>query len=127
ITQLQLSYDIFFRNDQARNTYLNFSWSYNHTTYTAVPGLNFTTPAAADAIGWQLASGPAPSRSTTLNGLNILPGSYFYLRWSIGDGPTGSGARDELGLDNISINAVYGPPCTQPTTQASAVANNVLP
>ncbi|MCB0708959.1 MAG: hypothetical protein KDC15_06165, partial [Chitinophagaceae bacterium] len=96
ITQLDVSYNIYIRNDQGYSGSFNFSYSADDVSYTAVPALDYTSPAAADGLGWVVVPG-TPSRSTTITGINVLPGAYFYIRWS-GDDVSGSGSRDEFGL-----------------------------
>ncbi|MBX2933817.1 MAG: T9SS type A sorting domain-containing protein [Ferruginibacter sp.] len=106
ITQLDVSYNIYIRNDQLYSGSFNFSYSADDGSYTAVPALDYTSPAAPDANGWVVVPG-SPSRSTSITGINVLPGAYFYIRWS-GDDVSGSGSRDEFGLDDISLAATYG-------------------
>lgn len=116
INELNVSYDIFYRNDQARANSLNFRYSSDDITYTAIGALDFTTPAAADALGWQ-----SVSRSTTITGLSIPDGSFVYLQW-IGDDVSGTGSRDEYGIDNINVS-VSTPPDTPPTVTSTIPAN----
>jgi len=106
ITQLDVSYNIYIRNDQAVSGSFNFSYSADDVSYTPEPTLDYTSPAASDANGWVIVPG-SPSRSTTITGINVAPGAYFYIRWS-GDDVSGSGSRDEFGLDDISLTATYG-------------------
>ena len=117
ITQLALSYNIYVRNDQGRASTFNLSYSNDNSLYTDVPALDYTSTIASDVLGWVIV-GAAPSRSTTITGLYITPGSYVYIRWSSADAG-GSGSRDELGLDDINMTATYSAPCIPPTTQAS--------
>ncbi len=118
ITSLSVSYNLYVRNDQGRSSSFNFSHSADNSTYTPVGALDYTSPVAADASpSWVLVS-TAPSRSTTINGLNIAPNDYYYIRWSSAD-VAGSGTRDELGLDDISINATFTQPVYYPRTSAT--------
>lgn len=105
ITQLAVDYNIYIRNDQGRSNSFNFSYSSDDVTYTPVAALDYTSTAAADALGWVIV-GTAPSRSTTITGLSISPGSYVYIRWSGADAG-GSGSRDEFGLDDINMTATF--------------------
>ncbi|MCC7507183.1 MAG: hypothetical protein IT259_17890, partial [Saprospiraceae bacterium] len=105
ITQLTVSYNIYVRNDQGRANSFNFSHSADNVTYTAVPALDYTSIQVADALGWVLV-GSAPSRSTTITGLSIAPGSFYYIRWNGADAG-GSGSRDEFGLDDINVAATF--------------------
>ncbi len=105
ITAFDVAYNIFVRNDQGRSSSFNFSWSTDNSTYTSVASLDYTTTAAADALGW-VQVGASPSRSTTISGLTVAPGAYFYIRWSSAD-VAGSGSRDEIGLDDIAVTATF--------------------
>lgn len=107
INQIVVSYNIFYRNDFGSSNTLNFSYSTDDTSYTNVGSLDFATPVAASGTTW-LQEGSTPSRSTTITGLSIAPGDYFYIRWNSDD--VVGGTRDELGLDDISVTASFGPP-----------------
>jgi len=103
IGSIEADYNIVVYNDQGRANSLNFSYSSNNSTYTDVSALDFTTPEDADTEpSWQ-----TTSRSTTISGLSIANGNYFYIRWSSND-VSGSGSRDEFGVDDIVINAPAG-------------------
>lgn len=110
ITSFQISYNLYVRNDQGRSNLFNFSYSTDNTGYTTVPSLDYTSTATADANGLVLV-GSAPSKSTTINGLSISSGSYFYIRWSSAD-VGGSGNRDEFGLDDIALTPTLNDPPT---------------
>jgi Bacterial Ig domain len=97
ITTLNVSYVVYVRNNETRANSFNFSHSANGSSYTAEPTLNFTSAAAADALGWV-----AHPRSITLTGLSIAPGNLYYLRWNSAD-VSGAGSRDEFGIDDILV------------------------
>jgi hypothetical protein len=101
LTSLTVSYNLYVRNDQGRSTSFNFSHSADNSTYTTVAALDYTTIAAADALGWVQVS-TSPSRSTTITGISIASGAFYYIRWSSAD-VAGSGSRDEIGLDDITV------------------------
>lgn len=105
ITQFAISYNLFVRNDQGRSNSFNFSYSTDDSTYTPVAALDYTSPVVADALGY-VQVGTSPSRSTTITGLNIAPGGFFYIRWSSAD-VAGSGSRDEFALDDISVTPTF--------------------
>ncbi len=105
ITSFSIAYNLYVRNDQARSNSFNFSYSTDDASYTSVGALDYSSPAALDANGWVLVS-TSPSRSTSITGLNIAPSSYFYIRWSGAD-VSGSGSRDEFGLDSIAVSATF--------------------
>lgn len=98
ITSLDLSYDIIVDNDNTRGNSWNFAYSIDNSTYTAVEALDYTSADAADAGYQEIA------RSTTISGLSLADGAFFYLQWQ-SDDVSGSGSRDELGIDDISITA----------------------
>ncbi|HYO20820.1 MAG TPA: Calx-beta domain-containing protein [Flavisolibacter sp.] len=106
ISRLSVSYNLYVRNDQGRSSSFNFSHSSDDVTYSAISALNYTSPVAADVTPVWALIGTAPSRSTSISGLNIPPNGVYYLRWSTGD-VGGTGSRDELGLDDINITATY--------------------
>jgi hypothetical protein len=121
--QLNVSYDLWYLNNADRANALNFSHSPDGTTYTSVVTLDFTTPQASDALGWQ-----STSRATALVGLNIAHGSFFYLKWTGAD-VSGQANRDEYGLDNVRVAVPAGdsPPfvtTTMPPNRATDVAAN---
>ena len=99
---LDISYSIFVRNDQGWGSSFNFSHSADNIVYTAETDLDYTSPAALDALGWT-----EVTRNITITGVNINPLDVYYLRWS-GDDVSGTGSRDEFGLDNVSVTATLG-------------------
>jgi uncharacterized protein len=101
MTDLAIAYQIWYYNNEGRASTLNLSWSLDNASYTEVAALDFTTPQAADSsASWQNVS-----RSTTLSSLNLTDGSHLYLRWQ-GNDVSGSGSRDEYGIDNITVSNV---------------------
>ncbi|MFQ3609800.1 MAG: fibronectin type III domain-containing protein, partial [Chloroherpetonaceae bacterium] len=101
LRQIDVAYDLFIRDDQPRANSFNFSYSTDDATYTSVPSMNYTSPAAATNTFF-LVGGSSPSRRIRITGLDIPNGEYFYVRWS-GNDVTGTGARDEFALDNIAV------------------------
>ncbi|MBP6575080.1 MAG: lamin tail domain-containing protein, partial [Flavobacteriales bacterium] len=97
ITDVDVAYELWVRNDQGRSNSFNFSWSTDDVLYTPVGALDFTSTATLDALGFQL-----NTRITTIAGQSIAPGAFFYLRWSGAD-VGGSGSRDEFALDDITV------------------------
>ncbi len=111
ITQLEVRYDLFVRNDEAASTSFNFSHSNDNTAFIEEPGLDYVSPDVPDAFQWTQVD-VSPSRSIIITGINVLPGNFYYIRWS-GDLVSGSGAQDEFGLDNIVVTGTYGPPAPE--------------
>lgn len=114
INALNIAYKIYQRNDQARSQSFNLSYSNDDITYTPISALDYATPTTADALGVVLGA----SQSYNLTGISIPTTTYFYLRWS-SDDISGSGARDEIGIDDIVLTANYVGACTPPTINAT--------
>ncbi len=120
ITSLDISYNLFVRNNESRGDSLNFSYSSDNfvNSDNLVPSMDYGSTVAPDALGW-VQVGTSPSRSATIStGVYIPPGQMIYLRWSHLSTVGSTGSRDELGLDDINITATYSGPCTGPSTQA---------
>ena len=97
LTSFDISYQLLCNNNQGRSNNFNFSWSTNGTSFVSVPSLNFTSPDAADALGFQ-----SSTKSVTVSGVSIPNNGFIFLRWNSAD-VGGSGSRDEFGLDNITL------------------------
>ncbi len=103
IDDLEISFDILIFNDQDRSNKLDFSYSLDGTNYTPLPNMSEVS------IGTATNTLNVFPKDTNLYNLNILPDACFYLRWT-GDDLSGSGSRDEFGLDNITLNVLQAPP-----------------
>lgn len=97
LTAFDVAYDVFYRNDQNSSNTFNLSYSDDNVTYTNVPSQDVTSPAGSTGAAWV-----SNARSTTINGVVVPNGGYFYIRWR-GTSVSVSGARDEFALDNISV------------------------
>ncbi|MBN8680193.1 MAG: hypothetical protein J0M29_18355 [Chitinophagales bacterium] len=102
ITDLEISYNLYVRNDQGRSNSFNFSHSADDINYTQIAALDYTSPVALDGNGWVLVG----NKSTIITGLNVAPGAFYYIRWNSAD-VAGSGSRDEFGLDDIILEATF--------------------
>lgn len=96
ITSLEIAYDIIYLNDQARSSSLAFDYSLDGATYTTVSQHTLTTPASSNGQFTTI------QRFLTIENISIPDGANFFMRWT-GNDVSGSGSRDEFGLDNISI------------------------
>lgn len=106
---LDVSFDAYYFNHRERNTLISLSHSMDNETYTPVEEADVLTPAESDETPvLTLAGGTSPSRSVNIGGLNVTPGSLFYLRWTTADGGEGGGQRDEHGFGNISVTPLSG-------------------
>jgi len=119
ITDFSIDYDIIVRNDQPRASSFNFAHSGDDTAYTNVASANYTSPEAADVTP----SFQTVSRSFTISGLNIGNGDNYFFQWQSND-VSGSGGRDELGLDNLVFSATTVVP--EPSTYAAIAGVLVL-
>lgn len=111
LTQLQVSYNLFVRNDENSSSTFNFSHSPDNVIYQDEASLDYSSPDVADPLQW-VSVGVSPSRSIIISGLNIAPGAFYYLRWTSEDVLV-SGGRDEFGLDDISITGAFGAPAPE--------------
>jgi MYXO-CTERM domain-containing protein len=119
ITALDLSYVIHVYNSQARANSFNVSVSTDGTTFTALTALNYTSPEAADtgaALRWV-----ANPRSTSITGLNVAPGAFYFVRWSSAD-VSGAGSRDRFALDDVVLTPTYSP-CGNGTLDAGELCD----
>ena len=122
LTQLSVNYNLFVRNDENTSSAFNFSHSADNSVYVNEPILNYTSPDIADAFQW-VAVDTAPSRTCVINGLNIPPGGFYYIRWS-SFLVSGTGDSDEFGLDDINITGTYGSPA--PEINVTCYSNTLL-
>lgn len=113
IIGFNVSYNIYVRNDQGRGNSFNFSYSSDNITYTPVTSLDYTSPDASTGTTWITVP-----KSTTITGISITNGSYFYLRWN-GDDVSGSGSRDEFALNDVVINAAGSAGVSNPASFAA--------
>jgi hypothetical protein len=108
ISLWDVSYDAFEYNDSNLSASIKFSWSTDNITYTAIPGLDFSSPLTnpGGEDDWSAAA----SRSTTIASDPIANTGYLYLRWSFtNSSPENVLGGDQLGIDNISVAAVPEP------------------
>lgn len=124
VTQLDITYEVWEYNDQGRANSFNFSHSPDDVVYTPEASLDHTTVEAAGGGSWVMFS-----KSISLTGLSIANGSNYFIRWESND-VSGSGSRDQIAIDDISITpqsgntittgAIAGSPfCVTATTSAS--------
>jgi PKD repeat protein len=102
IQDLMVSWDFFYINNADRANSFNLSYS------TDTLSSSFIATAAGDTTP-ELLSATAVwtpvANSITIPNVNIPNNGYFYLRWSSND-ITGSGSRDEIGIDNIVVEGI---------------------
>ncbi len=120
--RLAIDYTILVYNDQARANSIQCQYSADGTTWAGIGPYDYTSPEAADSSpSWQ---------TVTRNGyvlvVNVAAGATFYLRWHTDDS-TGSGSRDELGLDDISIRLYSDATPTDTATPTTAPTDTATP
>ncbi len=118
LTTFDLAYNVYYRNDQNSSSDFNLYYSVDDVTYTHVGSQDVTSPAALVGAAWV-----ANARATSISGVFIPNGSYFYIRWK-GTDVSGAGARDEFALDDISVTGrAYT--LVRLTAATSSVSENV--
>lgn len=101
MTAMQLAYDIILLNNATRSSSLNVAYSFDDAAYTSLSALDFSTPEADDANGWV-----SESKSLLIPlSASLANGDFIYVKWS-SEEVSGSGSRDEFGIDNVSITSV---------------------
>lgn len=123
ITEIRLSFRRYVNNDEDRANSFNVLISTNdEASYDAVPIFNYTSPEAADNLGFVF-----QDVSAIVSLPNTVPtGTGFTIRWE-GDDVSGSGLRDEFGIDNITVEAteVTALPVALTRFEANAKDNTV--
>ncbi|HEX9981387.1 MAG TPA: choice-of-anchor D domain-containing protein [Flavobacterium sp.] len=119
MTQLEVSYNIYVRNDEDMSSSFNFSHSPDNVVYESEPTMDYNSPEVQDAFQWTLVD-IAPSRHFIVTGINVPPGGFYYVRWSCED-VSGTGNRDEFGLDDIVLTGTYGPPAPEINVTGNSV------
>ncbi len=120
IDSLELSFDILILNDQDRSNKFDFSYSLDGTNYIELPIMSETS------IGTSTGTLNFFQKNTKLYNLNISPDACFQLRWTGGD-ISGSGSRDEFGLDNITLNVLQAAPPPPPPACPPLLSINDIP
>ncbi len=99
LNTLDISYRIYTYNDQDRASALEFYYSTDNSLYHKTSTLNFTSVQSKDV---------SPVWTSAVQSLKISAeinnGEDLYLKWE-GSDATGSGSRDEIALDDITIEA----------------------
>ena len=101
LTEVDLAYTVYIYNNEGRANNWNCSYSYDNTTFVNIPSLDLVSVEADEDLLYTY------NQSTSIPGLSIGDGDFFYIRWDGAD-VSGSGSRDEFGLDDISLTAYAG-------------------
>ncbi len=100
LTGINISYELWVNNDQARANSFNLAVSSDGNAYTSISAFDFTSTAVADAFGFLA----IPKSGIILLPTTVPDGGTFYIRWNTDD-DSGSGSRDEFGIDDIVVSA----------------------
>jgi predicted extracellular nuclease len=96
LTDVTVSFDRLVINDQNRANSFDFSYSLDGVTFITLD--SFVSAANSDSNGL--------TSETVIVSLPDLPaGTSFQLRWT-GNDASGSGARDEFGIDNLVVDGL---------------------
>ncbi|WGM37571.1 Calx-beta domain-containing protein [Caulobacter sp. NIBR1757] len=98
-TDITVNFDWIYRNNEARSDTMNFSWSTDGTTFTTISAAQLVTALTADSTSFTSVTNSA----LALTGASVANGGFLYLRWAH-TAASGSGSRDEVGIDNVSVN-----------------------
>ncbi len=115
-TEFTISFDLLINNDQARANSLDVLVSTDGVNFSPIDGLSFTSNAASDASGFQ-----RTAQTATFTVDPVVTGGFLFIQFATDD-VSGSGSRDEFGLDNITIDALGDGAPTAP----ALVINEVL-
>jgi len=121
LTAFKLAYDIEVLNDADRASSINAAYASgscgstpSDSEFTALSSLDFTSPEAADnSPSWN-----TTAKEIAVSGLSISDGNCLFIRFE-SDDVSGSGSRDELALNNLSLTP------NTPTVQFSGSGGTV--
>lgn len=103
IDSMRISFDMYILNNETRSNKLDFFYSLNGSTFTYLPTMS--------EVGHGIPAGlNVFQKSIALYNVNIADAACFYLKWT-GNDVSGSGSRDEFGIDNIGVEILEAPPC----------------
>ncbi|MDQ0839801.1 Calx-beta domain-containing protein [Sphingomonas faeni] len=101
-TSFEVAFDWAYRNSGGRADGLQLSYSSDGVSFTPVSSTAFTTPGAADTT--VAASFTNVAAMVSISDVVVADSGYLYLRWGH-TGSSGSGNRDEIGIDNLNVRA----------------------
>jgi predicted extracellular nuclease len=104
LSDIHVSFDWLFRNNEGRGATLSFSYSTDGTNFSPISGAGTSSPVAAGSPAPTTFS-VTPEHDLSLSGLNVGSDSFIYLRWShVSVAGAAGSSRDEVGIDNVSIS-----------------------
>lgn len=98
-TGITVDFNWIYRNNDSRSDTMSFSWSTDGVNFTTLSALNLVTPTTADSTTFTSVA----NSGIALTGGSVANGGFLYLRWSH-IASSGTGGRDEIGIDNVSVN-----------------------
>lgn len=123
IISLNVSYVVKRFRRNTREASIQFFYSLNGTTWTAVSAGNTPStslPTGTDLYGFNPPQLELSPLSFNITNLNIANGSDIYLRWEIRTESSYTNSQG-TGVDDISVTATFNAGCAAPTTQASNI------
>ncbi|MFO7789814.1 MAG: T9SS type A sorting domain-containing protein [Bacteroidales bacterium] len=103
VNYLEFAYNVWVYNDQDRSQSLNGEFSQDGQFWTTIPEYEFTTPLTASGTPTWVKT---PITHADSLGFELSDGESMYFRWYSND-VDGSGARDEIAIDSITLNMKY--------------------
>ncbi|MDY0324169.1 MAG: fibronectin type III domain-containing protein, partial [Candidatus Carbobacillus sp.] len=104
VNSVDFSYDIWELNDQNRSTNFNGEYSLDGSTWVVIPEALYATGLTSDPSAAWAKTPIAISLS-----VDIPIGGFFYFRWNMSENG-GSGSRDEIAFDNVTVNMTAAAP-----------------
>lgn len=104
ITRLNIGYTLHVFNNGNRSSTFNLEHSADNAEGSYQTLLQFSSPQGADSEP----SWAAASFSSSIEDLTVPNDGFYYLRWH-SDDSSGTGSRDELALDDITVTAGVNP------------------
>lgn len=104
IDSMRVSFDMYILNDNDRANSFDFYYSPDSLSFIYLPSMS--------EISQETSTGTTNffPKSTTLYNVNITHQACFFLKW-VGNDFSGSGPRDEFGIDNIGVEVLQAPLC----------------
>jgi VCBS repeat-containing protein len=117
LANFTVSFDWITRNNEGRGTTLTFAYSTDGVHFTNVDAAAWSTATVATETTFQ----DHAVGTLTLGGVTVADGQYLYLQWKDVTIAGASGAsRDEVGIDNVAVNADQG--VAQPVSPTLSIA-----
>lgn len=126
-TSFNLAFDWSYRNSADRASSLQLAYSTDGVTFMTVGEAAYTTPQAAPkaANGTTIVvptSFSTQAEAVTLTG-TVADGGFLYVRW-IHASSAGGGSRDEVGIDNVVVDAQLSATPTASVADITVVEGN---